>query len=146
MPPRLMGSQANDNRPIMREPRQFTPLPIPLTQLYPILVEKNLISPTVPRPYNSPPLRDFDQKLTCNFHYGEVGHAVENCRQLRHWDQDLIDHGVLNFEGMPNINTNPLPNHPEENVGMIGEGEEDNKFKLATNQISWKQLFHALRE
>ena len=105
-----------------------------------------MISPTVPRPYNSPPLRDFDKKLTCNFHYGEVGHAVENCRQLRHWDQDLIDHGVLKFEGMPNININPLPNHLEENVGMIGAGEEDNKFELATNQISWKQLFHALKE
>jgi hypothetical protein len=80
MPARPMGNQANDNRPIKRELRQFTPLPIPLTQLYPILIKKNLISPVIPRPYNSPPMRDFDQKLTCDFHFGEVGHAVENCR------------------------------------------------------------------
>ncbi len=92
---------------------------MPLTQLYPILVEKNLISPVIPRPYNSPLMRDFDQKLTCDFHYGEVGHAVENCRQLRHRVQDLIYHGVLKFEGLPNITTNPLPNHSEGNVNVI---------------------------
>jgi hypothetical protein len=31
MPARLVGNQANDNRPTRREPRQFTPLPMPLT-------------------------------------------------------------------------------------------------------------------
>jgi hypothetical protein len=124
MPARPVGNQANDNRPARREPRQFTPLPMPLTQLYPILIEKNLISPVVPRPYNGPQRRDFDQNLTCDFHFGEVGHAVENCQQLRHRVQDLIDHGILKFEGLPNITTNPLPNHPEGNVNMIEIEEE----------------------
>jgi hypothetical protein len=52
MPARPVGNQTNDNRPARRKPRQFTPLPMPLMQLYPILIEKNLISPVVPRPYN----------------------------------------------------------------------------------------------
>uniref|UniRef100_A0A2N9GQI9 Uncharacterized protein n=1 Tax=Fagus sylvatica TaxID=28930 RepID=A0A2N9GQI9_FAGSY len=49
----------------------------------------------------------------------EVGHTVENCGQLRHRVQDLIDHGVLKFEGLPNITTNPLPKHPEGGVNMV---------------------------
>jgi hypothetical protein len=146
MPMRPAGNQANDNRPARRELRQFTPLPMPLTQLYPILIEKNLISPIVPRPYNGPQRRDFDQNLTCDFHFREVGHAVENCQQLKHRVQDLIDHGILKFEGLPNITTNPLPNHPKGNVNMIEIEEVDDRFGLTSDQASWKHLFHTLKE
>uniref|UniRef100_A0A2N9GCF7 Reverse transcriptase domain-containing protein n=1 Tax=Fagus sylvatica TaxID=28930 RepID=A0A2N9GCF7_FAGSY len=113
VPARPVGNQPNDNRWPRKELRQFTPLPMPLTELYPILIEKSLISPVVPRPYNGPQRRDFNPNSTCDFHFGEVGHTVENCGQLKHRVQDLIDHGVLKFEGLPNITTNPLPNHPE---------------------------------
>jgi hypothetical protein len=140
MPARPVGNQPNDNRWPRKELRQFTPLPIPLTELYPILIKKNLISPTIPRPYNGPPRRDFNQNLTCDFHFGEVGHAVENCNHLRHRIQDLIDHGILKFEGLPNITTNPLPNHPEGGVNMveIEEGGEE--------RISWRRLFYTLEK
>jgi hypothetical protein len=140
MPARPAGNQPNDNRWPRREPRQFTPLPMPLTELYPILIEKNLISPTVPRPYNGAQRKDFNQNLTCDFHFGEVGHAVENCNHLRHRIQDLIDHGILKFEGLPNITTNPLPNHPEGGVNMveIEEGGEE--------RISWRRLFYTLEK
>uniref|UniRef100_A0A2N9G9F4 Uncharacterized protein n=1 Tax=Fagus sylvatica TaxID=28930 RepID=A0A2N9G9F4_FAGSY len=37
------------NRWPRKEPRQFTPLPMPMTELYPILIEKSLISPIVPK-------------------------------------------------------------------------------------------------
>uniref|UniRef100_A0A2N9EM86 Reverse transcriptase n=1 Tax=Fagus sylvatica TaxID=28930 RepID=A0A2N9EM86_FAGSY len=47
MPARPAGNQPNDNRWPRREPRQFTPLPMPLTELYPILIEKNLVYPTL---------------------------------------------------------------------------------------------------
>ena len=119
MPARPVGNQANDNRLAKREPRQFTPLPMPLMELYPILIEKSLISSIVPRPYNGPQRRDFDPNLACDFHFEEVGHSVNNCQQLRHRVQDLIDHGISKFEGLPNITTNPLPNHPEGNINMI---------------------------
>jgi hypothetical protein len=140
MPARPVGNQPNDNRWPRKEPRQFTPLPMPLTELYPILIEKNLISPTIPRPYNGPPRRNFNQNLTCDFHFGEVGHAVENYNHLRHRIQDLIDHGILKFDGLPNITTNPLPNHPEGGVNMveIEEGGEE--------RISWRRLFYTLEK
>ena len=140
MPARPVGNQANDNRLVRKEPRQFTPLPMPLVELYPILIEKNLISPVVPRPYNGPQRRDFDQNSTCDFHFGEVGHTVNNCQQLRHRVQDLIDHGILKFEGLPNITTNPLPNHPEGGVNMV-EIEEKGEERIA-----WRRLFYTLEK
>ena len=140
IPARSVGNQFNDNRFPRKELRQFTPLPIPLTELYPILIEKNLISLVVPRPYNGPQRKDFNPSSTCDFHFGEVGHTVENCNQLKHWVQDLIDHGILKFEGLPNITTNPLPNHLEGGVNMveIEEGGEE--------CISWRRLFYTLEK
>jgi hypothetical protein len=32
---------------------------------------------------------------------------------------------ILKFEGLPNITTNPLPNHPEGDVDMVEVEEED---------------------
>jgi hypothetical protein len=140
VPARPVGNQPNDNRWPRKELRQFTPLPMPLTELYPILIEKSLISPVVPRPYNGPQRRDFNPNSTCDFHFGEVGHTVENCSQLKHRVQDLIDHGVLKFEGLPNITTNPLPNHPEGGVNMV-EIEE-----IGEERIAWRRLFYTLEK
>jgi hypothetical protein len=113
---------------------------MPLTDLYPILIEKSLISPVVLRPYNGPQRRDFNPNSTCDFHFGEVGHTVENCSQLKHRVQDLIDHGVLKFEGLPNITTNPLPNHLEGGVNMV-EIEE-----MGEERIAWRRLFYTLEK
>uniref|UniRef100_A0A2N9J9Q5 Integrase catalytic domain-containing protein n=1 Tax=Fagus sylvatica TaxID=28930 RepID=A0A2N9J9Q5_FAGSY len=140
MPARPVGNQPNDNRWLRKEPRQFTPLPMPMTELYPILIEKSLISPIVPKPYGGPQRRDFNPNSACDFHFGEVGHTVENCGQLRHRVQDLIDHGVLKFEGLPNITTNPLPKHPEGGVNMV-EIEEGNE-----ESIAWRRLFYTLEK
>ena len=146
IPARPVGNQLNDNRLPRKKLRQFTPLPIPLTELYPILIEKNLISPVVSRPYNGPQRRDFNQSLTYDFHFGEVGHSVENCNQLKHRVQDLIDHGILKFEGLPNITTNPLPNHPEGGVNMVEIEEEGDRIDLASDRILWRCLFYTLKE
>uniref|UniRef100_A0A2N9H455 Retrotransposon gag domain-containing protein n=1 Tax=Fagus sylvatica TaxID=28930 RepID=A0A2N9H455_FAGSY len=136
MPARPEGNQPNDNRWLRKEPRQFTPLPMPMTELYPILIEKSLISPIVPKPYNGPQRRDFNPNSACDFHFGEVGHTVENCGQLRHRVQDLIDHGVLKFEGLPNITTNPLPKHPEGGVNMVEDrGRERGEYRVEASLL-----------
>uniref|UniRef100_A0A2N9H4C7 RNase H type-1 domain-containing protein n=1 Tax=Fagus sylvatica TaxID=28930 RepID=A0A2N9H4C7_FAGSY len=77
-------------RPIQAPAPTQVPAPAPAPQmpakaeLYPILIEKSLISPIVPKPYNGPQRRDFNPNSACDFHFGEVGHTVENCGQLRH--------------------------------------------------------------
>uniref|UniRef100_A0A2N9F1L3 Uncharacterized protein n=1 Tax=Fagus sylvatica TaxID=28930 RepID=A0A2N9F1L3_FAGSY len=107
VPARPVGNQPNDNRWPRKELRQFTPLPMPLTELYPILIEKSLISPVVPRPYNGPQRRDFNPNSTCDFHFGE----------------DCLTSP-----------TNPLPNHPEGGVNMV-EIEEGNEERIAWRRL-----------
>uniref|UniRef100_A0A2N9GX70 Reverse transcriptase domain-containing protein n=1 Tax=Fagus sylvatica TaxID=28930 RepID=A0A2N9GX70_FAGSY len=52
------------------------------------------------RPYNGPQRRDFNQNLTCDFHFGEGGTCDGKLpTSLKHRVQDLIDHGILKFEG-----------------------------------------------
>uniref|UniRef100_A0A2N9H0A9 Retrotransposon gag domain-containing protein n=1 Tax=Fagus sylvatica TaxID=28930 RepID=A0A2N9H0A9_FAGSY len=63
MPARPAGNQVNNNRLPRKEPRQFTPLPMPLTELYPILIEKNLISPIVPETLQRTAKKGFRPKL-----------------------------------------------------------------------------------
>uniref|UniRef100_A0A2N9F2R3 Uncharacterized protein n=1 Tax=Fagus sylvatica TaxID=28930 RepID=A0A2N9F2R3_FAGSY len=113
VPARPMGNQPNDNRWPRKELRQFTPLPMPLTELYPILIEKGLISPVVPRPYNGPQRRGFQPKFNLRFPL---------------------------WRRLPNITTNPLPNHPEGGVNMV-EIEEGNEERIA-----WRRLFYTLEK
>uniref|UniRef100_A0A2N9HWY0 Reverse transcriptase n=1 Tax=Fagus sylvatica TaxID=28930 RepID=A0A2N9HWY0_FAGSY len=91
-------------RPSRTEPRQFQPLPIPVPQLYTLLVKKKMITPVGPRMRIGPQPKDYNKDLTCEYHQGEVGHTTENCRVLRHRIQDLLDQGVLKFrvEGIVN--------------------------------------------
>jgi hypothetical protein len=92
-------------RPSRIEPRQFQPLPIPVLQLYALLIKKKMITPVNQRTRIGPQPKDYNKDLTCEYHQGEVGHAVENCRVLRHRIQDLLDQGVLKFRIEGVINT-----------------------------------------
>uniref|UniRef100_A0A2N9GTH9 G-patch domain-containing protein n=1 Tax=Fagus sylvatica TaxID=28930 RepID=A0A2N9GTH9_FAGSY len=94
--------------------------------------------------HDGPPPRDFDPNATCEFHFGAVGHSLKNCKVLKHRVQDLLDHGILKFDGVPNIKTNPLSNHPEGGVSAILV-EEDNRIDLSTIQVPWKKLFYAMK-
>jgi hypothetical protein len=91
-------------RPSRTESRQFQPLPIPVPQLYTLLVKKKMITPVDPRSRIGPQPKDYNKDLTCDYHQREVGHTVGNCRVLRHRIQDLLDQGVLKFriEGIVN--------------------------------------------
>uniref|UniRef100_A0A2N9IX63 Uncharacterized protein n=1 Tax=Fagus sylvatica TaxID=28930 RepID=A0A2N9IX63_FAGSY len=70
------------------------------------------------RQYDDPPPRDFDPNATY--------------------------HGILKFEGVLNIKTNPFPNHPEGGVSAILVEEVD-CIDLSTIQVPWKKLFYALK-
>uniref|UniRef100_A0A2N9EWS0 Uncharacterized protein n=1 Tax=Fagus sylvatica TaxID=28930 RepID=A0A2N9EWS0_FAGSY len=94
MPARPEGNQPNDNRWLQKRAKAIHAF----TYAY---------DRVIPHPDREEP----------NLTY--LGHTVENCGQLRHRVQDLIDHGVLKFEGLPNITTNPLPKHPEGGVNMV---------------------------
>uniref|UniRef100_A0A2N9H123 G-patch domain-containing protein n=1 Tax=Fagus sylvatica TaxID=28930 RepID=A0A2N9H123_FAGSY len=79
-----------------------------------------------------PQPKDYNKDLTCEYHQGEVGHTVENCRVLRHRIQDLLDQGVLKFRIEGVINT-------------IG-AEKDEEVDITSTKIPWEPLFHELKK
>uniref|UniRef100_A0A2N9GHZ9 Retrotransposon gag domain-containing protein n=1 Tax=Fagus sylvatica TaxID=28930 RepID=A0A2N9GHZ9_FAGSY len=114
------------------EPRQFQPLPIPVPQLYTLLVKKKMITPVGQRTRIGPQPKDYNKDLTCEYHQGEVGHTVENCRVLRHRIQDLLDQGVLKFriEGVINA------------IGV----EKSDEVDIASTKIPWEPLCHETKK
>jgi hypothetical protein len=119
-------------RPSRTEPRRFQPLPIPVLQLYTLLIKKKMITPVNQRTRIGPQPKDYNKDLTCEYHQGEVGHTVENCRVLRHRIQDLLDQGVLKFRIEGVINT-------------IG-AEKDEEVDITSTRIPWEPLFHELKK
>uniref|UniRef100_A0A2N9HUF4 G-patch domain-containing protein n=1 Tax=Fagus sylvatica TaxID=28930 RepID=A0A2N9HUF4_FAGSY len=117
-------------RPSRTEPRQFQPLPVPVPQLYTLLVKK-MITPVGPRTRIGPQPKEYNKDLTCKYHQGEIEHMVENCRVLRHCIQDLLDQGVLKFrvEGI---------------VNAIG-AEKSDEVDITSTKIPWEPLFHELK-
>ncbi|XP_052485179.1 uncharacterized protein LOC105797583 [Gossypium raimondii] len=102
-PPNTMPAQSqpkNEQRPARPNPErpQFTPIPVSYEELYPKLLEKQLISPHYMAPLKPP------------FPKWRV--------------QGLIDAGVLRFDGVSNVTGNPLPNHTSGNVNAVTN--EDN--------------------
>uniref|UniRef100_M1B273 Gag/pol polyprotein n=1 Tax=Solanum tuberosum TaxID=4113 RepID=M1B273_SOLTU len=59
-----------------------------------------------------------DQRCAC--HSNSVGHDTEDCVNLKHKIQDLIDQNVVSLQTVaPNVNSNPLPNHGGATINMI---------------------------
>ncbi|XP_069148216.1 uncharacterized protein [Solanum lycopersicum] len=62
-----------------------------------------------------------------------VGHDTEDCINLKHKIQDLIDQEVVSLQpAAQNVNTNPLPNHGGENINMIETDEDECETKRIT--------------
>ena len=56
----------------------------------------------------------------CAYHSNSIGHDTEDCINLKHKNQDLIDQEVVSIQtAVPNVNTNPLSNHGGVNINMI---------------------------
>ncbi|XP_050919740.1 uncharacterized protein LOC127137311 [Lathyrus oleraceus] len=61
------------------------------------------------RPPPTPLPQGYDANVRCEFHSGELGHTIENCRALKHKVQDLIDSKAISFApAVANIANNPM--------------------------------------
>lgn len=113
------GSSGNFECKRKAPQRQFTPLPRPMSQLLPMLIENHLVAKEIPRD-NPPKFVGFDFNKTCDYHMGERGHHVDNCLVLRSKVQNLLDKKLLTFkDSASNVQQNPLPKHSED-VNMVG--------------------------
>jgi len=86
-----------------------------MVEFYAYLLEKKLVTPLFVRPKDGPPLPDFNPSKKCEHHFRVEGHTLEECTQLRHRIQDLINNKLIQFDNTarPNVITNPLPPHQE---------------------------------
>ena len=103
--------------------RTFTPLAIPMIEVFQRLLSSGHLAPIPARPLREPLPQNFRNDLHCAYHSNQPGHETETCRSLKHKVQDLIDTGMVNLEdkATPNVTTNPLPNHP--GVNMISKDD-----------------------
>ncbi|XP_010030851.2 uncharacterized protein LOC104420769 [Eucalyptus grandis] len=119
------GSSRNFESKRKAPQRQFTPLPRPMSQLLPMLIENHLVAKEIPRD-NPPKFVEFDLNKTCDYHMGERGHHVDNCLVLRYKIQNLLDKKLLTFkDSAPNVQRNPLPKHSEDVNMIYGDVDKD---------------------
>ncbi|XP_017614102.1 uncharacterized protein LOC108459266 [Gossypium arboreum] len=123
-PPNTMPAQnqpKNEQRPTRSnlEKPQFTPIPVSYGELYPKLLEKQLISPHYMALLKPAYPKWYDPNASCMYNTENQGHSTENCLAFKRRVQGLIDAGILQFNGAGNTTRNSLPNHTEGNVSAL---------------------------
>ena len=91
------GQPKNEQRPAKpnSEILQFTLIPVSYGELYPKLLEKQLISTHYMAPLRPPYPKWYDPNASCAYHAGNQGHSTKNCLAFKRRVQGLIDAGIL---------------------------------------------------
>src|SRR3954468_16656660 len=79
-------------------PRRFDTIPMPYTELYPVLIQNSLVAPRPTQPAKFPFPKEYDPNVKCDFHSGISGHSIEDCNVLKEIVQDLVDDKILLFK------------------------------------------------
>lgn len=75
----------------------------------------------------------YDANAHCEFYMGAPDHTINNCKDLKHKVQDLIDAKAISFTpNGPNTNNNPMLPHDGPSVSMI---EEEKKVIYFVDEI-----------
>nr|XP_025885529.1 uncharacterized protein LOC104645638 [Solanum lycopersicum] len=131
-PPQQGGYDPPRPRSEKKPSRSFTVLAESRTKLFERLSAAGYIHPVGPKPMdvNS---KFYRPEQRCAYHSNGVGHNTEDCINLEHKIQDLIDQEVVSLQpAAPNVNTNPLPNHGGGNINMIETDEDEREAKRIT--------------
>ncbi|XP_077244859.1 uncharacterized protein LOC143884896 isoform X2 [Tasmannia lanceolata] len=107
---------------------EFTPLPIPSSEVLKQCLASGRITLPAIRPPPNPLPASWRADLHCEYHRGP-GHLTDNCIALKFRIQKLIDEKVIAFQPRPNVTQNPLPGHANPpaavNAITIGDPEFD---------------------
>ncbi|XP_022774084.1 uncharacterized protein LOC111316384 [Durio zibethinus] len=100
------------------------------------LIRGHLVAPTYAKPLKPPYPSWYEPNVKCDYHYGVIRHFTENCTAFKHKVQGLINDGLLSFDTKfkPNVNGNPLPDHIEEKINMVGK-KKYVKIKRRTDEV-----------
>ncbi|XP_052485143.1 uncharacterized protein LOC128040436 [Gossypium raimondii] len=96
-------------------------------ELYQNLFNAHVVSPYHLKPMQPPYPKWYDANAQCNYHAGIAGHSIEHCTAFKKLVERLINMGIVKVDDSPSTE-NPLPNHNENGVNMIG-GNMGRKIK-----------------
>ena len=96
------------------------------TELYPKLIQSDLLEPVSISPIQPPYPRWYKENANCDYHFGNRGHSLDDCIALKWRVSNFIKKGELTFEDedVPNVNRNPLPNHGGPKVNAVENSQE----------------------
>ena len=106
------------------------------TELYPKLIQGGMLVPVSISPIRPPYPRWYNENASCDYHYGNRGHSLEDCTALKWRVNEFIKKGELTFEDedIPNVNRNPLPNHGGPKVNVV-ESTQDLQVKRDVKDV-----------
>jgi len=91
--------QQYQQQPQQQAPRtQIDPIPMSYADLFPRLLERNLIHTKAPLPVPAKLTSRYRPDLFCAFHQGAPGHDIEHCFALQKIVQKLIRKNLIPFE------------------------------------------------
>ena len=66
------------------------------------------------------------RECSCDYHFGNKGHSLEDCTALKWRVSEFIKKGELTFEDedISNVNGNPLPNHGGPKVNAVEDSQD----------------------
>ncbi|XP_052477091.1 uncharacterized protein LOC128032528 [Gossypium raimondii] len=85
-------------------------------------------------PLKPPYPKWYDPNASCMYHAENQGHSTENCLTFERRVQDLVDVGILHFDGVSNVVENPLPNNTDRNVNAV-TNEDGRRAKSCVAKI-----------
>ncbi|MFQ6664973.1 hypothetical protein Gotur_031893 [Gossypium turneri] len=135
--PARLGSNPRDNlaNPVIPDfdetiEKMNGELPKQLEEKYKWLEEKLRVMEVAPyhlKPLQPPYPKWYDASAQCEYHAGIVRHSIEHCTAFKKLVERLISMGMVKLDDSPSTE-NPLPNHNDNRVNMIG-GSMGRKIK-----------------
>jgi hypothetical protein len=139
-----ISGQNQHRPPYNQRPSRIDPIPIPYSQLWPLLIKNSLVEPRNVRPLEPPYPHWYNPNAKCEFHSGAVGHSIEDCRALKEKVQELIDNKSLSFkEKGPDVKNNPLPGYNGPNINAIEESADFDEIKRIEDVKTPLLMVHA---
>ena len=122
------------------------PISVSYTELFPRLIQSQLVARVPLTPMEPPYLRLYDANASCDNHYGIKGHSMENCQALKNQVQALKNVGYVNFGydkiGGPNVICNPLPNHFRPKINAVLESSTEGRKTCIQDVITSMGVIH----
>lgn len=111
--------------------KRFDHVLMPYSRLLPYLLHGSLVQLREVGPPQAVHPFGYDLNARYEFHYGEPGYSVENCKALKYKVQELIESKAITFTSNgPNVNNNPMSMHIKPTLSIV---EEAKGKKLVSN-------------